>query len=215
MISYYRRSPLFRVMIKVGIIILASVVIYYVLIHKMGSKEDAARLALRDLCAAQAIFYNQDRDENGARDFWIGDIAGLYAIPGKDGNRIGLIPIELAKADSAPLKHMDGSPVPYHGYYFRAMELGNYSGGEPKEEGVNDGFQRDRDPKQFGFCCYPARYGETGVFTYFIGERLLGKGGEPWVPGGESFFGVDFQGQVPTHWPDKKSLMGKNKVFID
>ena len=35
---------------------------------------------------AQAEFRNNDQDGNGVNDYWRRDIAGLHALPGKDGN---------------------------------------------------------------------------------------------------------------------------------
>ena len=48
--------------------------------------------------------------------YWVGDVAELF--------RLGLISRELAEADTAPLNPLVPKPVPFHGYYVRAMESG-------------------------------------------------------------------------------------------
>jgi hypothetical protein len=92
--------------------------------------------------------------------FWVGDITELY--------RLGQISREVAEADTAPLNRLVTTPVPFHGYYVRAMVSGpsmNASGDTPES------FQgRKRVQGNFALCIYP---GEPGPRKYaWIMNRL-------------------------------------------
>jgi len=50
------------------------------------------------------------------KGYWVGDVAELY--------RLGKISREVAEADTAPLHPLVPKPVPFHGYFVRAMESG-------------------------------------------------------------------------------------------
>lgn len=52
------------------------------------------------------------------KDYWTRDVAGLF--------RNGLIPRKMAEADVAPIRPLVTKPVPYHGYFLRAIEANAY-----------------------------------------------------------------------------------------
>lgn len=104
--------------------------------------------AIGELRTAEDYFFEHDSDANGVRDYWTGDVAGLY--------RFGLISRELAEADAAPLQPLTATPRPYQGYFFVALK--------PDAD----------DGKAFVFCAFPAKYDperRTPTYIYIIGER--------------------------------------------
>ena len=128
-----------------------------------AANERAVFIELKALASAQAEFRFHDRDDNGVRDFWTGDLAGLL--------RSGLIKRELAEADAAPLISMTPRPVPYHGHYFIALEA-DHSARPPVS------YRVDTDKKsgpvhhldRFGFLAYPAEPGVTGNYYFMINQ---------------------------------------------
>lgn len=50
------------------------------------------------------------------KGYWVGDVSELH--------RMGEIIREVAEADTAPLKPMVPQPIPFHGYYVRAIDGG-------------------------------------------------------------------------------------------
>ena len=144
-----------------------------------ASNELAAMKALVSLTQAEADFRVNDLDGNGVKDFWTGDVAGLFRWKGIDSRyRKGLPLIEraLAEADAAPIDRLVPRPVPYHGYYFVAFrdagkevdpEIRSYqqdTGGSPPMGKVHH-------LSKFAFCAYPAEYGVTGRRTFVIDEN--------------------------------------------
>ena len=123
------------------------------------------------MATAQADFRANDRDGNQVQDFWIGDIAGLYALKGEDGEPIRLVSIGIAAADAHPVTdiHLYTESAPISGYRYRSIRPAGVMG--------------DRAPTRFAACSYPADYGATGTYTYIINEgntifkKDLGRGG--------------------------------------
>jgi|GEM_PF-5884873 len=79
--------------------------------------------ALRGIHRAETSFKSDISINLG---YWVGDIAGLALIL-NNGKAINLIPKSIVGADYSPLpKHNiykeEDTSVPYHGYYFRALE---------------------------------------------------------------------------------------------
>jgi len=81
--------------------------------------------------------------------WWVGDITELY--------RLGWISREVAKADTAPLNPLVPTPVPFHGYYVRAMESGPSMTTTSDEPTPLKGKKRSRET--FSICIYPAEPG--------------------------------------------------------
>lgn len=86
--------------------------------------------------------YNQE-------GYWVGDITELY--------RLGQISRELAEADTAPLNPLVPTPVPFHGYYVRAMVSGP---SRTTSDDTPESFKgRNRVQGNFALCIYPAEPG--------------------------------------------------------
>lgn len=82
--------------------------------------------------------------------FWVGDVADLY--------QRGIISRELAEADTAPLNPLVPRPVPFHGYFVRALESG-----PPMTSDAPTPFLGEKGAKVYAFCIYPA---EAGTLRY-------------------------------------------------
>ncbi len=88
----------------------------------------------------------------------MGDVTELY--------RLGLIPLELAQADTAPLKPLFSTPKPFHGYHVVAME----SAPHPIEWNTQTiplkGLTRSKD--NFAFCIFPIGDGRKHRSVYLV-----------------------------------------------
>lgn len=141
--------------------------------------EGEAVRALLDLVAANENFRARDRDGNGIQDYWTGDVAGLFDYGGIDR--------AIAMADAKPLRALVPNPVPREGYYFVVMKVEDSDGIFPElyQEDTDGKSGKVHNLKIFGFCAYPAEYGVTGTFTYYISDlhRLckIDTGGKPVV----------------------------------
>lgn len=126
--------------------------------------EMEASNSLRILAAAEAEYRAKDRDGNGVPDFWTADVTGLYAA--------GLIDRALAEADSEPLVPLVPRPVPYKGYYFRALVADNsdrFAGPYRQETDRKSG--KVHHLTKFGFIAFPAEPGVTGKYMWIVNEN--------------------------------------------
>ncbi len=125
-----------------------------------GSNERNGATTLRSVVAAQRDFRDQDRDGNEVKDFWRGDIAGLYtkhsALDPKQ-EAIRLIELSCAAADDRPVSDIR----PYSqrsakaGYWFRAILH--------EEEIVPS-------PERFAACAFPDSR-SAGRYTFIVSEE--------------------------------------------
>jgi hypothetical protein len=130
----------------------------------------AAYVTVKNLAQAESDFYSNDRDRNGIQDFWTADVTGLYSVDPGNGP-ISLIDRRVAEADARPLKGLVSKPIPYHGYYFLALDA-------DERENPPEPYPQDTDKKsgkvhhlrKFGFCAYPAGP-ETGNRVWIIDEN--------------------------------------------
>ena len=105
---------------------------------RRSANERRAHAGLRLIASAEADLRVKDLDGNGVFDFWTIDVVGLH--------HAGLIDRDLAEADALPRTPVVPAPVPFHGYYFKAL----------------------RHPANYGFVAYPAEPGVTGSTMYLI-----------------------------------------------
>jgi hypothetical protein len=170
---------------------------------RIGEHEREVSRLLKSLTSAEADFRANDRDWNHVNDFWTGDVAGLYYVtPNVQGAppEIRLIERGIAEADARPLKPLVPAPVPYHGYYFLAMDEDDGLRGDPerlyKQDTDGNPFMgKVHNTSKFGFCAYPAQYGVTGRFTYIVNEN-------------NTIFRINLGGQAMPHFPDDDFFRG-------
>ena len=137
----------------------------------LAANERSASASLKTLATAEADFKANDRDGNGLKDFWVGDVSGLYRYNTTNNREIKLIEKTLADADAAPLKNQNlaalkrDQPLPKTGYLFAVLP--KYVDKEKTENYHSGGF---RHGNRFGFAAYPAEYGKSGRYTFIINE---------------------------------------------
>lgn len=154
--------------------IIAAIAIPGLLASQRASNERNASASLKTLASAEADFRANDRDGNGVRDFWTGDVRGLYFISAR-GEAIRLIELSVAQADWAPKE--GAGRAAKAGYFYAALKLDEegrpYDGGE------------GRNREKFAFCAFPARYPSNGRATFLISEEneilMKDTGGKPVV----------------------------------
>ena len=122
---------------------------------------------LDSLGLAQRDFYWGDIDNNGVKDFWTGDIVGLFP------NAID--PEEpILKADAAPLVATEEEPTPLNGYYFAVLERDNSCTPPQTYQQDTDGSGRMvSNVDRSGFCAYPATYNWRHHLTFILNEDGL------------------------------------------
>ncbi len=112
--------------------------------------ESSAPEALRLVARQQEVLKANDMDENGVKDYWTGDIAGLYRLQMARRGRPEIMGPDVANADSAS---GDGSPaIPRDGYLLRTVP------------GVNS-------LVEFAATAFPHVRGEDGFLTFYVDER--------------------------------------------
>jgi len=154
------------------------------------TNEAHARNCLHVLSTAESDFRANDRDQNGVQDFWTGDVAGLY--------RFGLIPRGLAEADTAPLVPLVPQPVPYRGYFFRALEV-DEEDQEVYRQVTDKASGNVHHVAKFGFVAYPAESPKTGRYLWIINENCTS-------------FRHATSGPAPKNWPADSVLRTYSKV---
>jgi hypothetical protein len=153
--------------------------------ERRGENQRNASSTLKTLCSAEWDFHENDRDANGVKDYWTGDVAGLY--------RFGLIERCVAEADAHPLVPLVPKPIPHNGYYFVALQM---------DESVNppEVYAQDTDKKsgnvhnlvRFGFLAYPAKPESPAMRMYIVNE------------GNSVFSSSEFP--LPKNWPADDGL---------
>jgi len=114
------------------------------------------------LACAEMDFQFNDRDQNGVKDYWTGDVSGLF--------RFGWIDRALAEADARPVIPLVPKPIPLHGYYFVALDLDNEAMPPPAlRQETNKIAVKAHHPTRFGFLAYPAD-SSSGKYFYIISE---------------------------------------------
>jgi hypothetical protein len=167
------KPPNRRIVLLIGLLAVpAGPLLYFLwwLPQRMEQNEQAAILALKVIVAAEADFRANDRDGNRVHDYWVGDVAGLSYLRNPAGREIQLIDQDLADADAAALKPV-GTRKPYRGYWFVVMKTDDSQGKhEPYGEDTDGTGSKLKSTTRFGVCAYPAEYGRTGRWTYFVNE---------------------------------------------
>ena len=138
--------------------------------YKRDPYEMSTILNLKFIMRAQYDFKTKDLDANGIKDYWIGDLSGLYRINDKDGQAMQLITIVLARADLKPLpdnvlnflvRPVAEDPVCFLGYYYYATKFS-------KNESLTSASYLSK--AKFGYLAIPERYGVTGKRSFICSQ---------------------------------------------
>lgn len=135
--------------------------------ERRSSNNRNAMTTLYTLRSAHWDFRENDRDSNGVKDYWTGDIAGLY--------KFGLIERRLAEADAHPIVPLVPKPIPFHGYFIKVLiqdDTSNPPEAYAQETDLKSGKVHHRS--KFAFCLYPADPGVTGDYIYVTHESYSG-----------------------------------------
>lgn len=141
--------------------------------RRIGRNELHAIATLETYVEAQYEYASEDRTGDGARQFAKqfrssgGQRDGLFwpVAEGEAPSPLGpLVAEAVAKGYGA---NPEGSPVPFHGYFFRILhgQGANAPGGEMSY--VND----ERMTKGFAAVAYPAEYGNSGIMTFIVNQQ--------------------------------------------
>jgi hypothetical protein len=110
-----------------------------------------------------------DFNETG---YWVGDVSELH--------RLWKVPREMAEADVAPLHPLVPSPIPYHGYFVRALETGP-TGGRGDDDSLSlKGKTRCRET--FAICIYPVEEGSAEDIWLLCPFAIFRRKGRPGPP---------------------------------
>lgn len=169
-----------------------------------ASNEHKALVAMREVAKAEFEFREKDLDENGVKDFWTGDVAGLYGLT-VGGKRIELIDQALAEADTSPLTPLVNRPHPFYGHYIVALEsdgsISNPERGTYRQDtGGSPPMGKVHNKARFGFCIYPAERA-LGRYMWIINQDNVPRRCSTSIP-------------IPKIWPNDCDLK-KDWVPID
>ena len=122
--------------------------------------------------------------------YWTGDVLGVYTLTGK---RSGFVKL-LSEADVAPLAPLPHDPVPYHGYFFLALDRDNSTIPPEEYRKVEDKSGRKvLNHDRFGFCAFPSEYDWRHRLTFIVNED-------------DVVYGIDNGGKPVTEWPPDEEL---------
>jgi hypothetical protein len=135
-------------------------------------------VGLKLIVEAEREFMRNDRDGNGLREYWVGEVAGLRTLRDARG-----VPLRLIEASIA---HRDASSVGVDGGRRRFSTLPAEADGSMRRwkyaviptrwNGAPYGMDLDNDGRNcesevgFAFCAYPEIYGEATRHTWIVNE---------------------------------------------
>ena len=141
------------------------------LYRRVGRNELFTIDVLEDLAEAQEEYASESVDDGGVKRFAQkiqsdkGKRDGLYwpVSPGEEESPIGPL---IADATGEGYKTGTGSPVPFHGYYYRILTRQ----GKNAPGGAKDYLEQGKMTQGFAFLAYPANYRASGVMTFMINQ---------------------------------------------
>ncbi len=141
------------------------------LYRRIGRNELFTIDILAALAAAQREYASAIRDGGGVKQFAqkiqsdSGKHNGLYwpAVAGEEESPIGPL---IANATAEGYKTGTGTPIPFHGYYYRVLTRQ----GKNAPGGAKNYFDQGTMTKGFALLAYPATYRSSGVMTFMINQ---------------------------------------------
>jgi hypothetical protein len=141
------------------------------LARRIGENELDAIQVLKAIVDAQRDYASVDRDGDGVRSYARkflsspGKRDGLYW-PTKTGEPPSPLGELVVRASAQGYGGKQGSPTPYHGYYYRMLKGQAAQGEAPKFDYVVHG----RAIGGFAVVAYPAKYGSSGIMTFIVNQ---------------------------------------------
>jgi hypothetical protein len=140
--------------------------------RRVGRNELGAIAVCRGFVQAQNAYAAEGRDGNEPglyAAYLISDPGihnGLYwpTAEGEPPSPAG--PFVAAAAGEGYRRSESGSPMPYHGYFYRML----YAQGPNAPGGAREYFERGRLVNGFALIAWPAEYGVSGVKTFIVSQ---------------------------------------------
>lgn len=141
--------------------------------RRIGRNELAVLRVMRAYIEAQYEYASEDRDGDGVAEYAqklasdAGTQNGLYwaVPPGAAPSPLGPL-VAHAQLDLSSKAAKDSSP-PYHGYYYKIL----YRQGHKAPGGNYMYVVNGNMILGFGLLAFPARYGESGIYTFAVNHR--------------------------------------------
>jgi|SRR5215469_5453211 len=141
------------------------------LFRRIGRNELFTIDVLEDLAAAQVEYADETQPAGGVKQYAQkiqsdpGKRNGLYwpVVTGEEESPIGDL---IADATAENYKTGTGTPIPFHGYYYRVMTRQ----GKNAPGGAKDYLDNGKMVGGFAFLAYPATYRASGVMTFMINQ---------------------------------------------
>ena len=140
-----------------------------ILARRIGENELGAIQVIRAIADAEDDYSSEDRDLNGIRDYARkfasspGKKDGLYW-PTKEGEPPSPLGPLVVQAAGEGYKGKAGTPVPYHGYYYRILT----AQGKDAKGGARSYIVQRNMIGGYAIVAYPARYENSGIMTFIV-----------------------------------------------
>lgn len=142
-----------------------------ILYRRVGTNENDAIDTLHTLVEAQGEYASQMHDDSKTKQYALkflstaGKQDGLYWKTDDSQPPSPIGPL-VADASSEGYTAQQGTPTPFHGYYFRILtKQGAAAKGGARDYEVNGALT-----KGFAFVAYPAQYRNSGVMTFIVSQ---------------------------------------------
>ena len=165
-------SPMLLVTVGILVVLVGAILIPGLFAANHRENEWNASSTLKALVAAETDFRTNDRDGNKVKDYWTGDVSGLYYLQAPDTKiPLRLIEQDAADADAKPLFPLPKGTVAKSGYRFYALD--RYEtipgpGGEYKVDTDRSG-RKVHNEKMFAFYAVPAST-RVGTHQFAVNE---------------------------------------------
>jgi hypothetical protein len=142
------------------------------LYRRIGRNELFTIKVLGDLADAQSEYASEGHDGADAGQYArkllsdTGKHNGLYWESGEGQPESPIGPLVASATAEGYKKETGGSPIPFHGYYYRTLTRQ----GKNAPGGAKDFLVNDTMTKGFAFLAYPAEYRASGVMTFMINQ---------------------------------------------
>ena len=142
-----------------------------ILYRRVGTNENDAIETLHTLVEAQREYVSRMHDGSKTKQYALKFIStagkqdGLYWKTDDSQPPSPIGPL-VADASSEGYTAQQGTPTPFHGYYFRILT----KQGAAAKGGARDYVVNGALTKGFGFVAYPAQYRNSGVMTFIVDQ---------------------------------------------
>ena len=142
-----------------------------ILYRRVGTNENDAIDTLHALVDAQHDYASETRDGDTTKHYALkflsdeGKHNGLYWKTDDSEPPSPIGPL-IVSAVSEGYTAKQGTPTPYHGYYFRILT----KQGSAAKGGARDYLVNGKLTRGFAFVAYPAQYRNSGVMTFVVNE---------------------------------------------